>query len=62
MFDKLNKTYNIKTNESENREDIKKANDLNSKQPQLHKEMFWETFSPTRLISFDTDLIDFFFT
>ena len=59
MFDKLNKTYSINSYESENKEDIKRVNDLNSKQPQLHKEMFWETFSPTRLISFDTDLIDF---
>ena len=58
MFDKLNKTFSINS-ETENIEDIKRANDINSKQPQLHKEMFWETFSPTRLISFDTDLIDF---
>ena len=59
MFDQLNKTYSIKSLDSENKEDIKKANDLNSKQPQLHKEMFWEPYSSTRLISFDTDLIDF---
>ena len=31
----------------------------NQQQPQLHKELFWETVSKTRLISFDTDLIDF---
>ena len=59
MFDKLNRTYSINSIESENIEDIKKYNDINSQQPQLHKEMFWETYSPKRLISFDTDLIDF---
>ena len=59
MFDKLNKTYSINSNESENKEDIKRANNINSQQPQLHKEMFWEPYSPTRLISFETDLIDF---
>ena len=32
-----------------------------SQQSQLHKEMFWESNSETRLISFDTDLIDFNF-
>ena len=59
MFDKLNKTYSINSNESENKEDIKRANNINSQQPQLHKEMFWEPYSPSRLISFETDLIDF---
>ena len=59
MFDKLNKTYSLKSIDSENKDDIKRANDINSKQPQLHKEMFWEPYSSTRLISFDTDLIDF---
>ena len=59
MFDQLNKTYSIQSIDSENKEDIKRANDINSKQPQLHKEMFWEPYSSTRLISFDSDLIDF---
>ena len=58
IFDKLNKTYSINS-EIDNIDDIKRANDINSKQPQLHKEMFWEKYSPTRLISFETDLIDF---
>ena len=34
---------------------------ISNQQPQLHKEMFWEAFSNTRLISFNTDLIDFNF-
>ena len=59
MFDKLNKTFSVNSIDSENIEDLKKKNEINSKQPQLHKEMFWEVFSPTRLISFETDLIDF---
>ena len=59
MFDKTNKNFSINSNESDNKEDIKRANVLNSQQTQLHKEMFWEPYSPTRLISFDTDLIDF---
>ena len=45
---------NIKDNE------IIKTN-IKQQQPQLHKEMFWETYSNTRLISFDTDLLDFNF-
>ena len=59
MFDKLNKTFSVNSIDSENIENLKKINEINSKQPQLHKEMFWEVFSPTRLISFETDLIDF---
>ncbi len=58
-FDKLNKTFSINSIDSDNLEDVKKLNEINSHQPQLHKEMFWEVFSPTRLISFETDLIDF---
>ena len=34
---------------------------IKKQQPQLHKEMFWETNSNTRLISFDADLLDFNF-
>ena len=45
--------------ENNNTEIINK--NLKNQQPQLHKEMFWETFSNTRLISFNTDLIDFNF-
>ena len=37
------------------------SKNIKNQQPQLHKEMFWETFSNTRLISFNTDLIDFNF-
>ena len=59
MFDKLNKTFSINSIDSDNLEDIKKISDINSQQPQLHKEMFWEVYSPTRLVSFETDLIDF---
>ena len=42
-------------------DDLKEINKINMKQPQLHKEMFWESNSPTRLISFETDFIDFNF-
>ena len=59
LFDKLN--YSEKNIE----DDLVNYNSgniqINNQQPQLHKEMFWETFSNTRLISFDTDLIDFNF-
>ena len=34
---------------------------INNQQPQLYKEILWETFSNTGLISFDNDLIDFNF-
>ena len=58
LYDKLN-------NSEKNLKDDLINNNLsspnNNQQPQLHKEMFWETFSNTRLISFDTDLIDFNF-
>ena len=59
LFDKLT------NNEKNITEDLINDNNgnikINNQQPQLHKEMFWETFSETRLISFDTDLIDFNF-
>ena len=58
-FDKLNRTQSICSHDSDNFDDFKKITDLNSQQPQLHKEMFWEAYSKTRLISFETDLIDF---
>ena len=58
LFDKLN-------NSEKNLEDELINNNLSipntNQQPQLHKEMFWESFSNTRLISFDTDLVDFNF-
>ena len=59
LFDKLT------NNEKNITEDLINDNNgkikINNQQPQLHKEMFWETYSETRLISFDTDLIDFNF-
>ena len=59
-YDKLNNSFNSNLNEFDNNfEDIKKISDLNSHQTQLHKEMFWEPNSKTRLISFETDFIDF---
>jgi len=63
-LNKTNKTLSQFSHESDNIEvidDFKEINKLNMKQPQLHKEMFWESNSPTRLISFDTDFIDFNF-
>ena len=63
-FNKSNKSLSIYTQENENLEvtdDFKDMNKINMKQPQLHKEMFWESNSPTRLISFETDFIDFNF-
>ena len=59
LFDKLNNTEKNITDELIN--DIGNESNINNQQPQLHKEMFWETFSNTRMISFDTDLIDFNF-
>ena len=58
-YDKLNNSFNSNLNDFDNFEDIKKITDLNSHQTQLHKEMFWEPNSNTRLISFETDFIDF---
>ena len=63
-LNKSNKSISIYSQESENLEmidDLKEINKINMKQPQLHKEMFWESNSPTRLISFETDFIDFNF-
>ena len=63
-LNKTNKTLSQFSHENDNIEvidDFKEINKLNMKQPQLHKEMFWESNSPTRLISFDTDFIDFNF-
>ena len=67
-FDGLNKTYKSLNQYSqeigENMEivdDFKEINKINMKQPQLHKEMFWESNSSNRLISFNTDFIDFNF-
>ena len=59
LFDKLNNEKNNLVDDltNDNNGNIK----INNQQPQLHKEMFWETFSNTRIISFDTDLIDFNF-
>ena len=69
LFDGLNKSnktlsqysQEIENNNMEIVEDFKEINKINMKQPQLHKEMFWESNSPNRLISFDTDFIDFNF-
>ena len=68
LFDKLNNTEKNITEELVNDNNGNTGNNgnngnaaINSQQPQLHKEMFWETFSNTRIISFDTDLIDFNF-
>ena len=58
-YDKLNNSFNSNLNDFDNFEDIKKISDLHSQQTQLHKEMFWEPNSNTRLISFETDFIDF---
>ena len=59
LFDKLNNSDKCLTEDLVN--DINDNVNINNQQPQLHKEMFWETFSNTRLISFDNDLIDFNF-
>ena len=48
ILDNNNESESIKSN-------------IKTQQPQLHKEMFWETSSDKRLISFDLDLIDFNF-
>ena len=61
LFDKLNNNENYITDELNNDNNIKINANINNQQPQLHKEMFWETYSDTRLISFDTDFIDFNF-
>ena len=68
LFDKLNNTEKNITEELVNDNNGNTGNNgnngnaaINSQQPQLHKEMFWESFSNTRMISFDTDLIDFNF-
>ena len=59
LFDKLN---NSEKNLEDDLINYNSGNlQINNEQPQLHKEMFWETVSDTRLISFDTDLIDFNF-
>ena len=58
-FDKLNKTISVNSKDSDNIENFLNLNDLDSQQTQLHKEMFWEPYSKTRLISFETDFIDF---
>ena len=50
----------LENNKTNNDNEISKIN-IRNQQPQLHKEMFWEINSNTRLISFDTDLIDFNF-
>ena len=68
-FNKSNKTVSQYSQENDNNninnmeivDDFKEINKINMKQPQLHKEMFWESNSPNRLISFDTDFIDFNF-
>ena len=44
-----------------NKESESMKTNITTQQPQLHKEMFWEKNSNTRLISFDIDLIDFNF-
>jgi len=68
MYDKLNEGISQEEKKDLNDEMVIENNNteiinknLKSQQPQLHKEMFWETFSNTRLISFNTDLIDFNF-
>ena len=63
-MNKTNKSIGQYSHESDNMEildDFKDINKINMKQPQLHKEMFWEPNSSTRLISFETDFIDFNF-
>ena len=59
MFDKVNNSFSNDSNDSANFDNIKKLNDLYSQQPQLHKEMFLEPNSNSRLISFETEFIDF---
>jgi len=62
LFDSLTNNEKKITEDLNNDNDNIKINaNSNNQQPQLHKEMFWEAFSKTRLISFDTDLIDFNF-
>ena len=70
IFDGLNKSnktlsqYSQEIDNNNNMEivdDFKEINKINMKQPQLHKEMFWESNSSNRLISFETDFIDFNF-
>ena len=69
IFDGLNKSnkalsqysQEIDNNNMEIVDDFKEINKINMKQPQLHKEMFWESNSSNRLISFETDFIDFNF-
>ena len=65
-LNKSNKTLSQFSQENDNNnieivDDFKEINKINMKQPQLHKEMFWESNSSKRLISFDTDFIDFNF-
>ena len=63
-FNKTNKSISQYSQDNDSLEiidDFKDINKINMKQPQLHKEMFWESNSPTRLISFETDFIDFNF-
>ena len=59
LYDKLNNSEKNLEDELVNNNNLNTPH--NNQQPQLHKEMFWEAFSNTRLISFDTDLIDFNF-
>ena len=71
IFDGLSKPYKTlgegeptldgDKNANEVLDDFKDINKINMKQPQLHKEMFWECDANTRLISFDKDFIDFNF-
>ena len=55
----LSDGINLDNNNQSDKENLKL--NIKAQQPQLHKEMFWESYSETRLISFDTDLIDFNF-
>ena len=59
LFDKLNNNNDDELGNVES--NVKINTNSSNQQPQLHKEMFWEKDSETRLISFDTDLIDFNF-
>ena len=65
LYESLNALSNKNNNALEEKKELIDENikfNIREQQKQLHKEMFWETISNTRLISFDTDLIDFNFT
>ena len=61
LFEKLKNSDKNLTDDLINEINGNENINIISQQLQLYKEMFWETFSNSRLISFDNDLIDFNF-